>query len=412
MNVEIISVGDELLTGLVVNTNASMIAGMLVQAGHSVRRVTAVGDDEPALLGALETAVKDNDLLVLTGGLGPTHDDITKSVAARFFESELVYRKDVYERIEAYFRSRGRTASPSNQVQAWIPVNAELLQNENGTAPGFLFRRGAVLCFILPGVPAEAERMMRGQVMPRLAAAGKSRVFRSRMLRTVGVPESDLYDSIADFPGRFPEVKLAFLPQTSGMNLRLVVFGDDEAACESVLENGEAFIRERAGRFIFGADDDTLESVVGGLLARQKRTLSTAESCTGGLVANKLTHISGSSAYFAGGIVAYSNDMKIRLLNVPESLLKEHGAVSAETAAAMAEGIRRCAGTDIGISTTGIAGPAGGTPEKPVGLVYAGYSDPSQTVTEKHIFMRDRLWNKERFSMAALDLARRMLSMA
>ncbi len=411
MNVEIISVGDELLTGLVVNTNASMIAGMLVQAGHSVRRVTAVGDDEPALLGALESAVKDNDLLVLTGGLGPTHDDITKSVAARFFESELVYRKDVYERIEAYFRSRGRTASPSNRVQAWIPVKAELLQNENGTAPGFLFRRGAVLCFILPGVPAEAERMMHGQVMTRLAEAGKGRVFLSRMLRTVGVPESDLYDSIADFPDRFPEVKLAFLPQTSGMNLRLVIFGDDKASCESVLENGEAFIRERAGRFIFGTDDDTLESVVGALLVRQMRTLSTAESCTGGLVANKLTHIPGSSAYFSGGVVAYGNGMKIRLLNVPESILKEHGAVSAETASAMAEGIRRCAGTDVGISTTGIAGPAGGTPEKPVGLVYIGYSDSSRTVTEKRIFMRDRLWNQERFSMAALDLARRMLGM-
>jgi nicotinamide-nucleotide amidase len=409
VNAEIISVGDEILTGLVVNTNASMISGMLVQAGHAVRRVTAVGDDEAAISGALESALNENPLVVVTGGLGPTHDDITKTVAAHFFQSDLVYRKDLYDRIEAFFKKRGRIASPSNEVQAWVPVKAELLENENGTAPGFLFRSGGRLCFMLPGVPAEAERMMQNQVMPRLAAAGKGRVFRSRMIRTVGIPESDLYDALAGFTDCFPEVKLAFLPQTSGMNLRLVVFGDDGAACDALIEKGEETIRARAGRFIYGTDDDTLESVVGALLAKQKRTLAVAESCTGGLIANKLTNVPGSSAYFDGGVVAYSNASKMRLLGVPESILKQSGAVSTETAAAMAEGVRRGGGTDIGLSTTGIAGPSGGSDAKPVGLVYIGYSDSGRTVTEKHIFLRDRLWNKERFAMAALDLARRML---
>jgi nicotinamide-nucleotide amidase len=410
VNAEIISVGDEIMTGLVVNTNASMIGSMLVQDGHDVRRITAVGDDETALLAAFDSAMKENSLVVVTGGLGPTHDDITKTVAARFFKSALVYRRDIYAGIELFFKKRDRIPSPSNEVQAWVPAEAEVLENENGTAPGFLFRRGGGLCFILPGVPAEAERMMRKQVIPRLAAEGKGRVFRSRMLRTVGISESDLYDAIVDFPMRFPEIKLAFLPQACGMNMRLVVFGDDGADCDALIEKGEETIRAKVGRFVFGADADTLESVVGGLLAGRKMTLAAAESCTGGLVANKLTNIPGSSAYFDGGVVAYSNAFKMNILGVPESILKQHGAVSEETAAAMAEGIRRGRGTDIGLSTTGIAGPSGGSDAKPVGLVYIGYSDSVRTLVEKHIFLKDRLWNKERFAMSALDLLRRMLA--
>jgi len=410
MHAEIISVGDELLTGLVVNTNAAFIAEQLTRAGHEVRWITTVGDRHDDLFQAFQQADTRAQLIVVTGGLGPTHDDITKRTAARFFGSELVFRKDLLDRIDVFFRKRGRTMSPSNEEQAWVPEKAEVLENENGTAPGLLFRRGENLCFILPGVPSEAEHMMQTCVKTRFDAVGDGPIFRSRILRTSGIPESDLYGKIADFPDRFPGVKLAFLPQTSGVAVRLVVFGIDAAVCERLIGEGERFIRGRAGKYIYGQDDDTLQKAVAELLFSRKMTLSVAESCTGGLVANKLTDIPGSSGYFERGVVAYSNASKIRVLGVPEKTIREHGAVSAETASAMAVGIRNLSGTDIGLSTTGIAGPGGGSDSKPVGLVYIGYSDSRQTLVEKHIFLRDRLWNKERSAMAALDLVRRLLS--
>ncbi len=410
MHAEIINVGDELLTGLVVNTNAAFIAEQLTQAGHEVRWITTVGDCPETLVQAFQQAHARVQLVVVTGGLGPTHDDITKKTAARFFRSELVFRKDILDRIEGFFRKRGRTMSASNEEQAWIPEKAEVLENDNGTAPGFLFRQGENLCFILPGVPSEAEHMMRTCVKMRLGGPGGGPVFRSRLLKTSGIPESDLYEKIADFPDRFPEIKLAFLPQTLGVAVRLVVFGTDATVCERLIEDGERFIRGKAGKYIYGRDDDTMQKAVAELLFSRKMTLSVAESCTGGLVASKLTDIPGSSEYFERGVVAYSNASKICSLGVPEKTIREHGAVSAETASAMAEGIRSISGTDIGLSTTGIAGPGGGSESKPVGLVYIGYSDSMRTLAEKHMFLRDRLWNKERSAMAALDLVRRLLS--
>ncbi|HEX9935448.1 MAG TPA: competence/damage-inducible protein A, partial [bacterium] len=379
MDAEIISVGDELLTGLTVNTNAAVIGEALVYSGHPVRWITTVGDDEADLIRAFEQAFTRSRLVVMTGGIGPTHDDITKKTAARFFESDLVFRKDILERLQAFFQRRGRTMSSSNASQAWVPEKAELLDNDAGTAPGFLFRRGNALCFILPGVPAEAERMMRGEVLPRLMAADPGQTFRSRLLRTVGIPESELYDRIFDFPERFPQIKLAFLPQPSGLTLRLVAWGRNAADCDSLIESGERFIREKAGEWIYGVDGDTLEKAVAERLLAQGKILSVAESCTGGLVANKLTNISGSSTFFERGVVAYSNASKVQLLGVSMDRLSRFGAVSAETAAAMAEGIRRTSESDIGLSTTGIAGPGGGSDQRPVGLLYVGYSDAGRT---------------------------------
>lgn len=409
MHAEIISVGDELLTGLVVNTNASFIGEALTLSGHEVKWVTSVGDDSADLEKAFKQAYSRSRLIVVTGGLGPTHDDITKKAAADFFQSKLILRKDILDTIEDLFRRRGREMPRTNETQAWVPEKAEILPNEKGTAPGLLFREKDRLFFILPGVPSEAEYMMRNSVLPRLRTSSDARVFRSRMLKTTGIAESALSEKFGDFANRFPEIKLAYLPRVSGVALRLVIFGTDVSKCERLIEEGDAFIRSMIGEYVYGKDGDTLERVLADLLLSKKRTISTAESCTGGLVADKLTNIPGSSDYFERGVVAYSNASKIQILGVPEEIICQFGAVSAETAKAMAEGIRKTSGTDIGLSTTGIAGPSGGTEKKPVGLVHIGYSDARQTVSEGHVFFKDRLWNKERFAYAAMDLARKKI---
>jgi nicotinamide-nucleotide amidase len=409
MNAEIITVGEEILTGLVVNTNASFVGESLVHAGLDVRWVTSVGDREEDIVDAFQTAFGRARVVVVTGGLGPTHDDVTKKAASRVFGSPLVFRKEILDRIEALFNRRGKPLPASNEIQSWVPDRAEILDNAVGTAPGLLFTEEGRLFFLLPGVPAEAERLMRDAVFPRLAAVTGGRVFRSKRLKTIRIAESELADILQGFPEHFPDMRLAFLPQRPGVVLRLSLIGPDAAACDRRLADGTAFIRERAGNWIYGEDEDTIETIVAGLLISSRRTVSVAESCTGGLVSHQLTNVPGSSAYFRMGVVAYSNVSKVRLLGVQEALLDKTGAVSPETAAAMAEGIRHAAETDIGISITGIAGPSGGTPEKPVGLVYTAYADREQTATERHVFFQDRLMNKERSAAAALDLLRRMI---
>jgi len=409
VNAEIITVGEEILTGLVVNTNAAFLGESLVHAGLDVRWVTSVGDREEDIEGAFRTALGRARVVVVTGGLGPTHDDVTKKAASAVFHSPAVLRKEVLDRIEAFFKRRGKPMPPSNESQAWLPDKAEVLENPVGTAPGLLFSEEGHLFFLLPGVPAEAERLVRDAVLPRLAGLTGGLTCRSKRLKTIRIAESELSDRLQGFHTRFPDVRLAFLPQREGVVLRLSLYGPDAAFCGARLADGAAFIYKHAGAWIYAEDDDTIESVVAKLLISRQRTVSTAESCTGGLVAHKLTNVPGSSDYFRMGIVAYSNASKVRLLGVPEEILQRAGAVSPETAAAMAEGARRAAGTDIGISTTGIAGPSGGTPEKPVGLVHVAFADRDRTVTEKHIFFQDRLWNKERFAGVALDLLRRSL---
>lgn len=409
MKVEIISVGDELLAGIVVNSNASYIGKKLTELGHEVRWISTVGDDEVELTDALKRAYDRASLVVLTGGLGPTHDDITKRVVSKFFDSKTVFRKDVLTKIEERFRRMGRKMAPINRELAEVPEKAELIENEIGTAMGFVFTKEGREFFVLPGVPSEMQRMMEKSVLPRSSNKGEGRIVQSVVLRTTGILESDLYQKIRDFPERFSNVRLSFLPRFPGVDLRLRVSGLSVEECAGELHRSEAVIREMVGKFIYGEGDTSMESTVADLLLGKKLTVSVAESCTGGLVSHKLTNVPGSSSYFDGGVVAYSNEAKIKILGVPEETIQDHGAVSPETAVAMAEGVRRMRGTDIGLSTTGIAGPGGGTPSKPVGLVYIGYSDAERSLVEKHRFMRERGWNKERSAMAALDILRRIL---
>ncbi|MBN2201495.1 competence/damage-inducible protein A [bacterium] len=405
---EIITIGSEILTGLTVNTNAAFIGERLTSVGVDVRAVAAVDDNESDIRKAVDTALERAGLVVCTGGLGPTKDDVTKKAVAACFGRRLVLLPEAMERIEAAFRAMGRDMAPANRLQALIPEGAEPVPNRVGQAPGFILSRGGRELIVLPGVPSEMRAMMDETVVPRLkAAAGTASAVLA--LRTSGLPESDVGRKLEDFPSLFPDVRVGFYPDSTGVTVRLMTFGSSAEACENRVRRAGETAADRLGRAVYGTGSDSLESVIRRVLTESGRTLAVAESCTGGLISHRITNVPGSSAYFLRGIVAYHNDAKTGLLGVPKSLVEKHGAVSAECAAAMAEGVRSSAGTDFGLSATGIAGPSGGSAEKPVGLVFIGCADASGTVTEKHRFLRDRLWNKERSATAALDLLRRRL---
>jgi nicotinamide-nucleotide amidase len=405
---EILTIGSEILTGLTVNTNAAFIGERLTSVGADVRRVVTVDDDEAEIRAAVEAALSRADVVILTGGLGPTNDDVTKKAVAAHFGKPLILLPEAMKRIEEAFRAMGRDMAPSNRLQAMVPEGAEVVPNPVGQAPGFILSAGDRELIALPGVPSEMRAMMDATVTPRLrAAAGSASAVLA--LRTTGLAESELGRRLEDFPSVFPDIRLGFFPDSQGVTVRLLTFGPDGGACgERVRVAGEE-ARLRIGTAVYGEGGDTLESAVGRLLAEGGQTLATAESCTGGLISHRITNVPGSSAWFLRGVVAYRNDAKTGLLGVPAGLIERHGAVSAECAAAMAEGVRAGAGADFGLSATGIAGPSGGTPEKPVGLVFISAAGPSGTVTERHRFLRERLWNKERSATAALDLLRRRL---
>ncbi|MBN1894258.1 competence/damage-inducible protein A [bacterium] len=409
MRAVILTIGDELLSGITVNTNASFIAGRLTELGIRVARILALPDSEEAIVEALHTAIQDSELTVLTGGLGPTRDDVTQKALCRFFHCGLVFRQDVWDAIVDRFRRMGRDLPESNRVQAEVPEIAEILPNPRGTAPGLYFKHDGRLLFALPGVPYEMKAMMADSVLPRLERLPRSRSVHFHNIHTAGISESGLADLLDGFYARFPETGLAFLPSLSGVTLRLMAEDAPGRPGADLLERARAFVLKKAGEWRYGEKNDTLEQVTGNLLIQKGLSLSVAESCTGGLLSHKLTQIPGSSAYLNRTIVAYSNQAKKDLLGVPASLLEKYGAVSRETAAAMAEGVRKDSGTDLGLSVTGIAGPGGGTVEKPVGLVFTGVSDGARTLVEENRFIQDREVNKERSAYAALNLLRRFV---
>ena len=408
MKVEIISIGDELLIGQTVNTNASYLAKGLTELGLEVKRVTTVGDDAVDIRAALSPAMGKSDLVVVTGGLGPTHDDITKAVVADFFGSELILDKEYLERLKRAFERRGWKMAKVNEGQAFMPHNAQILENPVGTAPGLLFERDSKKCFVLPGVPSEMKAICEDSVFPMLHGTGE--IILQKTVRTTGIPESTLFEDIGDIARIEQLAKMAFLPKASGVDIRLTVTGSDEVACKKRLEQARRLLEKKIGKYIYAYDDEALEEVVSRLLLDAGKTIAVAESCTGGLLANKLTNIPGSSNYFEYGVVTYSNQAKMDILGVPADILATRGAVSEETAIAMAESVRKISRTDFGLSTTGIAGPGGGTAEKPVGLVYIGLATARKSYARRLIFTKDRLANKERSVQAALSLLKKELS--
>ena len=397
-----------------VNTNAAWLGEQLNLLGIEVERVVTLGDEEAAIRQALDQACAASDLIVLTGGLGPTHDDITRDVVASYFGLSLHVDPGVLKRIRERFRRRGYAMPAINERVALVPEGFEPLANSAGSAPG-LWRVETThgrerIVVLVPGVPREMKALYREEIAPRLRDHTNRRMILQRTLLTVGIGESNLQERIGDLSAYLgPGLRLASLPAAGSVRLRLTATGADRAAVEADLERLEAHLRTQVGPYLYGTDDDTLEAVLGRMLAERGLTVAVAESCTGGLILHRLTNTSGSSAYVLGGVVAYANEVKQDALGVEEQALARHGAVSEVVAQQMAQGVRARLGADIGLSTTGVAGPSGGTPEKPVGTVWIGYADTHSNLAKLHRFGTDRAMNKTRSAIAALDLARRQL---
>ena len=411
MKAYIITIGDEILLGNTLNTNVAFIGTQLFDINIPVIKSSVIGDDNTAILNELKFATEIADLVLITGGLGPTHDDVTRKSIVDFFNTELIENQEVLEDIKSLFEKRKRKMSPVNIDQAKVPKIAEVIRNSHGTAPGIWIDQGGKIYVVMPGVPYEMEAMMQSYVIPKLIekiGAEQSKLIR-KMILTTGIPESTLYERLGNLDDLLQGGKLAFLPNQYGVKLRISVEGTDEKELKNKMMEIEQRIRSKAGRFIYGVGEDQLEAVVGRLLNEREFKIATAESCTGGLVGNMLTNVSGSSKYFERGVICYSNAAKVEILKVNEDTLVEHGAVSMEVAMQMAEGIKSTSGADIGLATTGIMGPTGATSEKPVGLVYIGYCDDKVCTAKKFNFGEERLLNKQRTAQAALDFVRRQL---
>ena len=411
MKAYIITIGDEILLGNTLNTNAAFIGTQLFDINIPVIKTSVVGDDNLAILNELKLASETAGLILVTGGLGPTHDDVTRKSIVDFFKTELIESKEVLEDIKTLFEKRKRKVTQVNIDQAKVPKVAEVIRNQLGTAPGLWIEKDNKIYAVMPGVPYEMEAIMESTVIPKLKEriGSGQKILLRKMILTTGIPESTLYERLGNIDELLQGAKLAFLPNQFGVKLRLSVEGDDEKELKNKLMEVEQRIRSKAGRFIYGIGDDQLEVVVGRLLMEREFKIATAESCTGGLVGNMLTNVSGSSKYFERGVICYSNAAKVEILKVNEDTLAEHGAVSMEVAMQMAEGVKSTSGADIGLSTTGIMGPTGATTDKPVGLVYIGYCDDKVCTARKFNFGDDRLLNKQRTAQAALDFVRRQL---
>ncbi|MFQ5991507.1 MAG: competence/damage-inducible protein A [Nitrospiraceae bacterium] len=423
---EIIAIGSELLLGGRLDTNSLFLTEELAGVGVEVRFKTAVGDEEDEIAAAIKSAVQRADIVILTGGLGPTSDDRTRQAVARATKRPLHRRVEAFEGMRRRMAVWGRTPSAAHRRQALIPSGADVLANPVGSAPGFcLMWRGCLLC-ALPGVPAEAKGMFVESVLPRLAATPdthRGAFVERQMLHTFGVPESEVEERIKGLVPSVRGVRLGLLSSPLGVTISLTAFRSKGTAgkkrAASPLDDLVRNMRKRIGTWLYAEGTETMEEVVGRRLSTRGLTIAVAESCTGGLIGHRLTQVAGSSAYLDRVVVSYSNQSKVELLGVPDDLIAQHGAVSPEVAGAMASGIRLRSRVNIGLSITGIAGPEGGTPKKPVGLVYVGLdsaisSQRSQPEAghprvEEFRFHGDRHTIKLRASQAALDVLRRWL---
>ncbi|RJP59771.1 MAG: competence/damage-inducible protein A [Ignavibacteriales bacterium] len=407
----LITIGDEILIGQTVNTNVSFIGEQLTNLQIDVLKSVVIGDDEETIMHEFNEAYKNSDLIIVTGGLGPTHDDITKSCVAKFFKSDLIKNEDVLNDIKQLFKKRGREVTESNEQQALVPKIAEVIRNSRGTAPGMWIEKSKKIFVVMPGVPYEMKEMMISSVVPKLdVILGERKEFTIiKNLMTTGIAESHLYEKLGNINELLNGSKLAFLPNQFGVKLRMTVKASKEVDAQNKLSELEQRIRAIAGRYIYGKDDEKIEDVIGRLMVDRGIKIAVAESCTGGLISSRLTNVSGSSSYFDRGVVAYSNAAKVEILRVDEDLLQKYGAVSLEVARLMAEGVKAISGSDIGLSVTGIMGPTGATPNKPVGLVYVGICDDNLCTAKEFRFGDDRLLNKDRTAQAALEMVRRNL---
>lgn len=405
---EVLVIGDEVISGLIVDTNSKYLGQRIFELGMSVSRITKIGDDFSVIEECVEKALQRSDWVILTGGLGVTHDDITKSVVMKIFGSNLRRDEKVAEMLQEVFNKRNRGIPERVQSQCEVPDNCQVLYNEVGTAPGMRFEKAGHVLFCLPGVPHEMKHLFEKYIEPELVQKS-SQIFSHRILKTTGISEADLWDKVGPIDHLQEKAAIASLPSHLGVRIRLSCHEETMEKGEALLDEVEQSLLKNIGQYVYAKNDETLEASVGQLLTEKSMTLATAESCTGGLIGHRLTQISGSSKYFKEGFVVYSNESKVSRLGVDENILKSHGAVSEPVARSMAEGVCRVTGVDIGVSVTGIAGPTGGSEEKPVGLTYIAVSDADGTWCGKYIYTHDRIKNKERVAQTALNLVRMRL---
>ena len=411
MKAYLITIGDEILIGQTVNTNVSLIGEKLTENDVQVIKSSVIADDHNTIINEFKSAFNQAEIIIVTGGLGPTHDDITKKCISEFFNSELIMNESILNDVKELFAKRGRELTKINEDQALVPKIARAIRNENGTAPGIYIEKEGKIFVAMPGVPLEMERMFIDTVIPEIIEKNSKKVSTSKTLNllTTGIPESFLFQQLGDLDELLVGSKLAFLPNQFGVKMRITSSGETEEIALNKLLEIEQKIRSLVGRYVYGKNDDTIEEVIAKLLIDRGLKLAVAESCTGGLISNRLTNISGSSAYFERGLITYSNGAKVEHLNVSEDTITEYGAVSLQVAQQMAEGIRAVSGTDLGLAVTGIMGPGGGSADKPIGLVYIGICDNSVVTAKEFKFGENRLLNKDRTSQAALEMLRRFL---
>ncbi len=407
---EIITIGDELLIGQVIDTNSAWMGQKLNSIGVKVKQITSVSDDAEHIIAALTEARKRADLIFITGGLGPTKDDITKITLCRYFNTTLRFDEKSFEVITEIFKARGRGVTDANRKQAEVPSNCEVLLNKWGTAPGMWFDDEGKVFVSMPGVPYEMKGIMENEVLPRLIDRFKLPPIQHRTILTQGIGESNLSDLISSWEDKLPPyMKLAYLPSPGMVRLRITANGTDESALRTEMESEVQKLISIAGEYIYGYEEEKLESIVGNILRQQGKTLSTAESCTGGYIAHKITTIPGSSDYYIGSVIAYANRIKEKFLDVDPKIFEVHGAVSEQAVMSMAVHVKEKFGTDYAIACSGIAGPGGGTEEKPVGTVWLALATPDQIITRKLLLGRVRERVIMEASQHALNLLRKSL---
>lgn len=410
MKVEIITIGDEILIGQIVDTNSAWMAQKLNEVGAKVVQINTISDSVDEIVFALNKAEKRADLVLITGGLGPTKDDVTKKALAQYFNCDFTMHADVEEHIATLFARFGKKMTAMNRLQAELPSACEPLKNNQGTAPGMWFEQNDTVFVSMAGVPYEMKGIMNDHVLPRVKHMFRLPAILHKTVLTMGMGESWLAERIADWEDNLPpELKLAYLPSPGRVRLRLSASGKDQSDLAELLNKEVEKLIALIPELVYGFDNDTIEKVIGNRLRELGKTVSTAESCTGGLIAHKITSVSGSSEYFLGSIVSYANEVKMNAIGVSEENLKTYGAVSEEVVIQMAEGARRELKTDYSIATSGVAGPTGGTDEKPVGTVWIAISGPKRTTAKKFKMGHNRQRNIEISANTALNLLRKEL---
>ncbi len=404
---EIITIGDEILYGQTLDTNSHWISGALNDIHIKVVQKTTIGDDRDQILTAFQTAEERADIIIITGGLGPTKDDLTKPLLAEYFDVGMVHNEAALTQITKIFTAAGREVTQLNVLQAELPANCDMIPNPLGTASGMWFEERGKVFVSMPGVPFEMKGMMKNEILPRLSRKFGIGVIRHRIIRTIGIGESNLAEIIEDWENNLPtHIKLAYLPGIAQVKLRLTAVGDDLEYLDHEVDKQVSLVLPLIERYVYGYGEEEIYEAVGRYLKEKGKTLALAESCTGGYVSSQITSVPGCSDYFRGSVISYSNDLKTQLVGVDKKLIEANGAVSQEVVEAMAVGVREHLKSDVGIGITGIAGPGGGTEEKPVGTVWLGYSDKDKTISRKIQLTKDRNLNIQYAAVAALNLFR------